>query len=267
MCVALGITGGRRNRHSIELKDRFLAEEVRQAYTTGTRSCTAPGDRAVGADLPGMEAAGEDLGAGILVRRCGASIPVPAAKNHRRHVKCYLAWSIRRRPDVPAQPGNVHQQDLPVLAHHDRSVAHAEGTLAEPQDRKSSCAASWPAGQSRRTSGSSWKAPSPRAPWSPRCNGSRRNKDGQPRSGPPPMPWLPLPGRSPRPTSGYRPCGKSARATCPPAAALGPMPWDCRSRRSPAGRPGRPGRPGQGVLYAFVTRSLVLSVPGAVARR
>src|ERR1700730_6991375 len=67
--------------------------------------------------------------------RCGPSIAGPAAKNHARHVDGYLAWRIRWRPDVPAQPGSVHEQDLPVLAHHDRSVAHAEGTLAELPDR------------------------------------------------------------------------------------------------------------------------------------
>src|SRR5580704_991802 len=71
----------------------------------------------------------------LLVRRFRASITAPATENHRRRVKCYRVTRTRRRPDHSVQPGNIHQKDLPVLAHHDRSVAYHESTLAEPFDR------------------------------------------------------------------------------------------------------------------------------------
>jgi hypothetical protein len=55
----------------------------------------------------------------LLVRRFRASITAPAIKDHRRRIKCYRVTRTRRRPDHSVQPGNIHQKDLPVLAHHD----------------------------------------------------------------------------------------------------------------------------------------------------
>ena len=118
-------------------------------------------------------------------------------------------------PTIPCKPEISTKRIFQSLRTTTDPSPDHESTLAEPFDRSCLVQSLRPARQSKRTSGSSWKAPSPRAPWCPRCNGSRRNRDDQPRSGRSLRPWLPLPRRSPRLPPRHIPCGKSPRVTWP----------------------------------------------------
>ena len=97
-------------------------------------------------------------GSPVCLGRRSPSVAGPTPEDDVGHGDGHIPRTGRRHAELGGQAGDVHQQDLPVLAHHDRTVGGLESPLPEIWPDRGRCPAERPASGSRRRSGPSWKA-------------------------------------------------------------------------------------------------------------